>query len=95
MTYYDLNAFRIAGEVVKAMPGGASSTELARERGVGVERHRNGPIEILVAQGSDGSGGGRAVAPEQIESRLFPNPRIHAIVARGLFLPDGSRLAIP
>ena len=45
--------------------------ELARERRVGVERHRRRPIELLVAERADGGRRRRAVAPEQIERRLF------------------------
>jgi hypothetical protein len=39
-----------AGEVVIAMPNGVIlEQELAREWGIGVERHRSGLIELLVA----------------------------------------------
>ena len=45
--------------------------ELAREWGIGVERHSSGLIELLVAESPDCSRGRRAVLPQQIERRLF------------------------
>src|SRR5450830_773114 len=60
------------GEVVITMPDGVIlKHELAGEWGIGVERHRRGLIELLVAESPDCGRGCRAVAPEQIQRRLF------------------------
>jgi len=60
------------GEVVITVPDGVIlEHELARERGIGVERDRGRLIELPVAQSPDGGRGRRAVAPEQIQRRLF------------------------
>ena len=65
-----------AGEVVVAVPDGVIlEHELARERRVGVERDRGGPIELLVAERANGSRGCRAVPPEQVERRLLRDAR--------------------
>ena len=77
--------------------------ELARERSVGVERHRSGSIELLVAERANRGRGCAAVAPKQVDSRLYR----HAIVCLGVlgiervddvpchvadWLPRGKRL---
>lgn len=55
--------------------------ELARERRIGVERHRRGLIEFLVAQSSDCRRRCRAVAPEQIQRPHFRD----GVVLLGVF----------
>ena len=60
------NARLNCGEVMIAVPDGVVlEHELARERSIGVERHRRRPIELLVAERTDRRRGGRAVAPQQ------------------------------
>src|SRR5438105_1293952 len=60
------------GEVVITMPHRVIlKHELTREWGIGVERHRSGLIEFLVAERTDCRGGGGTVAPEQIQRLLF------------------------
>jgi hypothetical protein len=52
--------------------------ELTREGRVGVERHRRGSVESLVAEGSDRRGSRCAVLPKQIERRLQSAPSFSA-----------------
>src|SRR5512143_2322836 len=60
------------GEVVIAVPHGVVlEHELARERRVRIERERGGTVELLVAQRPDRGGGGRGVAPQQVQRRLL------------------------
>ena len=45
--------------------------ELARQWDIGIERHRSRPVELLVAERPDCGRGCRAIAPQQIQRRLF------------------------
>ena len=84
-----LQSLSYTGEVVITMPDGVIlKYELARQWGVGVERHRSGPIEILVAQYSDRGRCCRAVAPEQIQ-RLPFRDGVVLLGVNGIHLVDG------
>ena len=50
--------------------------ELARQRGIGIERHRRCLHELFVAERADRGRGGRAVCPEQIERSVFRDARV-------------------
>ena len=72
--------------------------ELTREWRVGVQGHRGGPIEILVAERPDHRRSRRAVVPEQLQRRFLR----HGVVllgVRGIQLVDGipghSRYGVP
>ena len=82
-----------------AMPHGVIlEKELARQRGVRVERHRSSSIKLLIAQRADRGRGGRAVLPEEIQRRLFRHrvivPGVRGIDLVHLFRRDAhNRLA--
>src|SRR6266446_4033654 len=78
-----------SSKVVITMPDGVSlNKELAREWGIGVERHRSGVIELLVAYSPDCCRCCRAVAPEQIQ-RFFFRDGVVLLGVRGIHLVDG------
>ena len=62
--------------------------ELAREWGIGVERHRSGPIELFVTQSPDCCRGCRTVTPEQLQHRLFRDSVV-LLGMPGIHLVDG------
>src|SRR6266566_9512701 len=60
------------GDVVIAVPDGVIlEHELAREWGIGIERHRGSPIELLIAERPNGGRSGGAVTLKQIQRRVF------------------------
>src|SRR5262249_3512213 len=84
-----LQSLSYKGEVVITMPDGVIlKHELACHWGVGVERHRSGLIEILVAQYSDRGRCRSAVAPEQIQRLLFRDGVV-LLSVNGIHLVDG------
>ena len=62
--------------------------ELARKRGIGVERYWSSLIELSIAERPDGGRGRRAVAPEQVQRRLFGDGVVLPSVF-GIDLMDG------
>ena len=55
--------------------------ELAGQRGVGVQRHGRGGVELRITERPDGRRGRRAVAPEQIDRRLAGHRLVVASVS--------------